>query len=268
MVNFLAGFQYGGLSSYQYGVKKWLKVGGALLLLAWGPFLYAELTSDPAEKKGRDLPADQGGQDDQAAEVAEDTVAAGAGEGAPAPAAPAAEALAAPAKPVAPEPAVAAPPPSVPAPVPAPAEPVALQIVAEPAPGAPAAEGAEAVPEEPIPPPVAAGPTMILKRAFDTQPRDPLWAADTETRIRALFGTPELPRDMLKSATCRKAVCKVEVEWSDENAAAYNILQKAVLDAFAGNLGVEPYGAPDAKGLLKVDLYLPRKGYTVADLAR
>lgn len=253
-------------------MNKWLKVGGALLLLAWGPFLYAELTSDPAEKKGRDLPTERAGQDELAAEVADDTEAASAGEGAPAPAAPAVEAPVQPVEPVplepaaAAEPAVAAEPPGVP--VPTQAEPVALQIVAEPVPDAPAAEGAEAIPDEPIPPPVASGPTVVLKRAFDTQPRDPLWAADTETRIRALFGTPELPKAMLKSATCRKAVCKVELQWSDENAAAYNILQKAVLDTFAGELGVEPYGTPDAKGLLQVDLYLPRKGYTVADLAR
>lgn len=224
--------------------KTWIKVGGALLLLAWGPFLYAELTSDPAETKGRELPDEQAGAADQVAVIEDDARdAAVAKTDEPAP-----EAVEAPAAPG----------------TELPTDNPEVKVQVDPAhdPAAPVED------EETPVPPVASGQVEVYKRAFETQPRDALWAADTETRLRALFGSDELPKEMLHQAACRKAVCRVEIVWSEELADSYALFEKAVLDTFGGELAVDPQGTPDEETKLQVNLYLPRKGYTVADLAR
>jgi hypothetical protein len=169
-----------------------------------------------------------------------------------------------------------------PEPEPAAAEPVAEQKPAVPAPG-PAADkhdpnappeaadtpvDEEEAQDEEAPPPVASGPTTVLKHAFETQPRDALWAADTEARIAAVFRGDDVPGDMLKSASCRKAVCKVEMRWSRDHAAQYVSVFQSVRDQFGGELAVEPVGDLDASGQQPVHLYLMRKGYTAADLSR
>src|SRR5262249_42846639 len=149
--------------------------------LAWAPFIYQELTSEPAEKKERELPSAEAG-DDEARPGDHPSPAAGS---------PSAE-VEAPAPPAAqPEP---APEPAA-APDQPPAEPKAAEVrlpkpAAEPEPEPepePAAEGDEEPEEEPVPPPVASGPTAVLKQAYETQPRDALWAKDTEARIALLF---------------------------------------------------------------------------------
>jgi hypothetical protein len=274
-----------------------VKVGGALLAVAWAPFLYAELSSDSAEQKERALPADAAHDDTSAVQAIEAAHEPAAGKDAPAPA-PVAEAPAA-AAPAAVEPtapaAAAAPvaPSAVPAAAPAngpgaqqvqqlavrPGQPLATGTPA-PAPGDtkdPPPEGSDdlaaaAEPQEedePDPtPPTPSGPAEALKQAYDQQPRDPLWAADAEGKISALFGTDEVPGDLLRSASCRKAVCRVELRWTTAHATAYVNAYEAAQQLLGGEVGVEPVGAPSDKGEQLVNLYLTRKGYTVADLSR
>ena len=272
-----------------------MKVGGALLAVAWAPFLYAELSSDSAQQKQRALPADATHDDANAVQAVEATHEQVAGKAAPAPP-PVAEAPAA-AEPAAPEPAApaAAAPPVAPSAVPAAAPangPGAQQVqqlaarpgqplaTPTPAPGdtkEPPPEGSDdlaaaAEPQEedePDPtPPTSSGPAEALKQAYDQQPRDPLWAADAEGKISALFGTDEVPGDLLRSASCRKAVCRVELRWTTAHATAYVNAYEAAQQLLGGEVGVEPVGAPSDKGEQLVNLYLTRKGYTVADLSR
>jgi hypothetical protein len=237
-------------------MRKWLTVAGVLMLLAWVPFLYGELTSSTPERKGRVLPADDPSQEP----VTADEAAAGT-EGA--------------AKPLAAVPELAAEAPKQPAAKEAEAQPT--KMAAEPStkveqPEPSAAEG-EAQPDDeqadpPPPPPTAGGPTPVLKQAFDTEPRDPLWAADTEAHIKALFHGEDVPSELLQSTSCRKAVCRVELRWTRERATAYVSVYEAMHKEFGGELGVEPIGEPDDKGQEQVNLYLARKGYTVTDLAK
>lgn len=228
-------------------MKKWALIGGGLMLLAWSPWLYAELTSSPAEKKAREL----AGDDPPAAELP---------KAEPEPAA------AEPEQPTEPEPAAAADKGVVvlPPDKPAPAEP------AEPAEADPDQQTDEvaAADQEDVPPPVAEGPTEVLKKAFDTQPRDALWAKDAEARIGGLFGTADVPAEMLQSATCGKAVCRVEVRWTREHAPAFVSVFQAAKLGFGATLGILPVGTLDENGHQQVDLYLSRKGYTVADLMK
>lgn len=245
-------------------MKKWLAIGGGLLLVAWAPFLYAELTSEPAEKKARELPSD----------VADEDLAA-QGEGNPGGEAVAGKAaVAAAAEPTADpkadeekaEPAVqaAAEPPAAEAPAP-PAE--------EPAPGEPAeheelGEDDEEAHEDDAPPPVPSGPTTQLKQAYETEPRDALWATDTERRIATVFTGEDVPEGMLQRASCRRAVCSLELRWTRDHAAQYVGAFQTLREQFGGEIGVDPVGAPDDEGQQLVHLYLLRKGYTAADVAK
>lgn len=237
-------------------MRKWLTIGGVLMLLAWSPFLWKELTSSPAEKKGRDLPSEDVGADPEAA------------AGAPA------------AEPGEPEPAAEPEEPEKPAPVAAaaaapnakPADPGAKSAKAEP--GQPADPEAADNPdeedqaEEPPPPVQASGPTEVLKGAFDKQTRDALWAKDSESRIGAMF-TGDVPGEMLQNASCRKAVCRLQLRWTRDRAEAYVSVYQSLHQEFGPEVGVEPIGAPDADdGHQEVDVYVARKGYTVADLAK
>lgn len=239
-------------------MRKWLTIGGLVMLCAWVPFFYDELTSSPTEKKGRTLPADDPGM-----ETVGEAASAGGAK-----AMPAAPSEATPEPPAQPEP-QKDPPPSVKAASSpsAPSDVKAEQPAAGPPETEPSSDDDEPA-EPPAPPPAAAGPTAVLKRAFETQPRDPLWAADTEAHVRALFRSGDMPAELLQSASCRKAVCRLELRWTHERATAYVSLYETMHKDFGGEVGVEPLGAPDDKGQEQVNLYLARKGYTVADLAK
>ena len=134
-------------------------------------------------------------------------------------------------------------------------------------PGLPSAEGAEGEDEPQPTPPTASGPAEALKQAYDQQPRDALWAGDVEGKLRALFGNDVVPADLLRAASCRKAVCRVELRWSTAHATAYVSAYEAI-QKLGGEVGVEPVGSPSEQGEQQVDLYLTRKGYTLADLSR
>jgi hypothetical protein len=235
-------------------MKKWLTIGGVLMLVAWSPFLWKELTSSPAAKKGRDLPTE---------DLAPDTEVAAAGTAAAEPEPdPAAEPEAPGAEKSAPGTA-AADPNAKPDPSAKPAKPEGAQ------PGDPEADNPDEEVGEELPPPVqASGPTTVLKAAFDTQPRDALWAKDTEARITGMF-TGDVPIEMLQNASCRKAVCRLQLRWTRDRAEAYVSIYQSLHQEFGPEVGVEPIGQPDAEdGHQQVDVYVARKGYTVADLAK
>jgi hypothetical protein len=237
-------------------MKKWALIGGGLLLLAWSPWLYAELTSAPAEKKVRDLASDE-----------------------PSAEAPVVVPAAEPSKPE-PEPDPEPEPAVQPDPAAVPADKVAAAAQANDKAAEPGVEPAApeqldeqtdevaAGEQEDVPPPVAEGPTEVLKHAFDTQPRDALWAKDAEARIAGMFGTTDVPAEMLQTATCRKAVCRVEVRWTRDRAPAFVSVFQAAKQGFGSAVGILPVGTLDEDGHQQVDLYLARKGYTVADLVQ
>ena len=245
-------------------MKRWLAIGGGLLLVAWAPFIYAELTSEPAEKKARDLPTDATddevvaeGEGDQGGQVVAGKAAGPAEE-------PAAEAN---------EPAEPAPEPAAQPAQPAVEQPEAQAQPGEAEPAAPAeheepAEGEDEAQEEEAPPPVASGPAAALKKAYETEPRDALWATDTERRIAAVFRSDDVPEGMLQRASCRRAVCSVEVRWTRDHATQYVGAFQALHDQFGNEIGVDPVGTPDEAGQQVVHLYVLRKGYTAADLAK
>ena len=88
-------------------------------------------------------------------------------------------------------------------------------------------------------------------------------------RIGALFGGADVPAEMLQNASCRKAVCRLQLRWTRERAAAYVSVYQSLHQEFGPEVGVDPIGELDSDdGHQQVDLYVARKGYTVADLAK
>jgi hypothetical protein len=232
-------------------------------VVGWAPFIYAELTSAPADKMARELPSDSNHEEVVAQAQAGHGGEAVAGKAAAvaAPAEPAAEAQAAEApaaEPEAEQPAAEAP----------------ARAAAEQAkPGTPGeheepAEGEEEAQEEEAPPPLASGPARQLKQAYETEPRDALWATDTERRIAAVFTGEDVPEGMLQRASCRRAVCSLELRWTRDHATQYVGAFQALRDQFGTEIGVEPVGAVDDQGQQAVHLYVLRKGYTAADVAK
>ena len=229
-------------------MNKWLVIGGVGLLLAWAPFVYSELTASEVEKKRRDL-------GNESIEDEEDLLAA-LDE---------------------PEPEEEPVPEEEPEDEPEGVEPEAPtegELEAQEQQPDEAEEGAEGEDGEeegdepaPPPPPRLAGPTAVLKSAFDNEPRDALWADGAEARIAGIFDDDEMPEGFFEEAACRKAVCRVSVKWSAEQSEAYLSVHETIREQFGTEIGVEPDGVPDDDGFQKINLYVPREGYTVADLS-
>ena len=60
----------------------------------------------------------------------------------------------------------------------------------------------------------------------------------------------------------------MELRWTSAHATAYVSAYEAIQKQLGGEIGVEPVGAPSEHGEQQVNLYLTRKGYTLADLSR
>jgi len=231
-------------------MNRWVKVGGAVLLLAWAPFLYAELTSDPQEKKDRVIP-DQDDPDPVAIAAAE-TAGEAAEEDEPELNEQKTEAVK-----VAP----------APEPQKAPdegVEPQAAEELAEPDNAPTGAAHQEA------PLPKSQGPVAALKGAFDTEPRDALWAKDAEAKIAAVYAGEDIPESLFDKSACQKTVCRVELTWSQENAAPFLDTVDELHKAFGTDFAVDPQAPAEKEGedALAVHVYVMRKGYTVADLSK
>jgi hypothetical protein len=229
-------------------MNRWVKIGGAVLLLAWTPFLYNELTSDPHERKDRLLP-DQEDPDPDAVPVA------GSGE------ADKEEAAEDPEEKVPADKAMAeqAEDPDNPK-----LEPAAAEELAEPDNEATGA----AVQDAPLPKPQ--GPVAALKGAFESEPRDALWAKDAEAKIAGLFSGDDIPESLYDKSACQKTVCRVEVTWSQENAAPYLDTVDELHKTFGSDFAVEPQAPADKEGedAIAVHVFVMRKGYTLADLSK
>jgi hypothetical protein len=248
-------------------MRRWVTIGALVLVGAWAPFLYRELTSEEVEKKDAAFAADATDEAPvEAIEPAAGAEAHAAGRGsaepaeAPAPAEPESPPAVAEPQAQAPE-APGADPSAAPTPTALPADPaVANPVKVE-----------EGEPEEEAPPPPPDSPasaTAVFQRAFDSEPRDALWAREAEARLLQVMTGAAVPIETIKTARCQKTVCRLEVVWKAEDAHAYAAAYKAVREEFGDDLGVHNLGAGEAEGEQRIDLYVPRRGYTLADLSR
>jgi hypothetical protein len=109
-----------------------------------------------------------------------------------------------------------------------------------------------------------------LKTAFDSEPRDALWAKDAESKIAAVFTGEDMPETLLDKSACQKTVCRVDVTWSQENAAPYLDAVEELHRQFGNDYAIAPQAPANKEGedALAVHVYVMRKGYTVADLSK
>lgn len=226
-------------------MNRWVKIGAGVLALAWGPFLYAELTSDPHEKETRPI-AD--------VDVLDPNVVVPIVDAAEPEKEETAEEMQAATRALAEQNEKPNDDPGV--------EPETMEALAEPDNEPTGA----AVQDAPLPEP--AGPVAELKGAFDSEPRDALWAKDAEARIARVFGGEGMPETLLDKSACQKTVCRVDVTWSQENAAPYLDAVEELHKVFAADYAVAPQAPADKEGedALAIHVYVMRRGYTVADL--
>lgn len=158
--------------------------------------------------------------------------------------------------PVAPEPQ----PQAAPAPAPAPA-PAVAEEEEEPAP----AEAAEAAPEEPAPPRVLAeqitgdqGPVEEYRKQYSLETRASD-SAEVESKLRAAFLDKKAKGDLIKSVSCRKEICKIEMRWSMARMRDYVAGLTRIGPGFVRRYALSPVSEPDADGVRLVEVYMKRK---------
>ena len=147
------------------------------------------------------------------------------------------------------------------------AEPAAKKPeMARPArPQEPTAEGEQEPPPTAPEPPAASGPLQLLKRVYARQSTD-AGAREVERQIRSFFGTEYLPAETFRSVTCRAGVCKIDMVWSKQFPLAHMALAMKLAEQMTSSIALEPAPEPDRRGDLRLELYVVRAGYTLADL--
>lgn len=146
----------------------------------------------------------------------------------------------------------------------------APQAAAPTAPSTPAGDEAQPPPEaaQPpeLPPPVRGhGPSRVLYEAFVSEPRDAIWADAEEQTIRELFTHEDLPEDLVQSAACRQTVCRFEVRWPDSDSSGYRTFKDLITGRWGGTIGIDY--PPNSRQTRSLIVYVPRQGYTLADVA-
>jgi hypothetical protein len=152
-----------------------------------------------------------------------------------------------------------------------PAAPVTATPEPSPAPAlepAPAeSEEAKAEPAEPVPPPPPRvlpeqitgdqGPVEEFRSQYAVETRSSD-AAQIEANLRNAFYDPRDP-DLIKSISCRKSICKLEMHWSMARMRTYVRGLTRVGNGFERRYGLSPITEPDANGIRTVEVYMKRQ---------
>ena len=112
------------------------------------------------------------------------------------------------------------------------------------------------------------GALLVLRGAFEGEPRDALWATEQESELRALFEESQVPAEQLVSVVCQRTVCRVELEQANDQQEAMLQFYKLLSEGFgiAAPAPVAPTADPDKPPQLEI--YIGRKGYSLEDLQR
>jgi hypothetical protein len=211
-------------------MRRWIALGVAGLGVAWGPYVYSELSRRPVAQR--------------ATEVSPLTAA---DFNVPTPH---------------PPPSTAARP--VPMPLTAAAKPVrvlAVALKAEPVTSAPSARAPADTAEDPEPraqPSDTRDLTPAFRKSFDHEPRDAFWASDEEPRLASLVQGFGLPEGSIAEVVCRTSVCRVAFAKLDLDSDAESKFAAKIADQFARGAAFESRN-PDSE--THAPLYVLRAGY-------
>jgi hypothetical protein len=127
---------------------------------------------------------------------------------------------------------------------------------------APEAEPARRTPtvdyKPPLPPrPELMGPFDELKASYERDARDPE-AGATEERIRVLLKHPDIPDGMLRSVSCVKSTCKLELRWTTSDGHAYMILMMSLVSGVSEKLAAAPVGEDQGQPVHTIEVYVSR----------
>jgi hypothetical protein len=227
-------------------MKKWLVLGLLGLAVAWGPYVYSQLTSSPVRVHGK---ARHGFAFLSGDEQEDDAPAEGEAAEAPAeepgdPAAEEAKAKAASEAKAAEE---------------------ASAAKAKKLGEAPATEPAAAKPGDTVEPAVAEEPAPTLPselspafhKVFDAEPRDAFWANDEEPKIHALFKAAGAAPEAISELACRTTVCRMTFIPDELDPEALGKLYAGLRTRYAESLALEAKGSVGEKATL----FVLRPGY-------
>ncbi len=126
-------------------------------------------------------------------------------------------------------------------------------------------EGAEPAPQAPAPPRVLAeqitgdqGPVEEYRKqyALETRASD---SAEVEAKLRAAFYDRKGETELIKTISCRKEICKIEMRWSMERMRSYVGGLTRIGPGFVRRYALSPVSEPDADGVRLVEVYMKRK---------
>lgn len=166
--------------------------------------------------------------------------------------------------------------PAAPEPQPGPALAPEPPVPPEPPVLAPAPKAEEPVAQQPPeappqPPPMPAphtppddmfareqGPVTEYKAIYDREPRNSN-ANETEAQIRAAFAPQDGAPDLFRSVICRRTVCKLELDWTNQRLGAYVAgITRATQAGFGTSVAVAPAGPVDEAKVRPISVYIKR----------
>jgi hypothetical protein len=106
--------------------------------------------------------------------------------------------------------------------------------------------------------PTRMGPVDQLRARYDEDSRDSA-AGPAEQRIRDLFGTSQVPAELLRRVICTQRVCKLELRWSRERHNAYVIVMMSLVGDFSQELAADTPGADLGGGVHPIEVFVSRE---------
>jgi hypothetical protein len=133
---------------------------------------------------------------------------------------------------------------------------------AAPTPPAAAPPSPQRIPSDQLPPdyqsrPEKIGPVAELKAAYQSEPRDPE-AGATEERIRGHLKQEDIPPQLVRSVSCVKSVCKLEMNWTSDERHGYMIAMMTLISHIGQQVAADPVGNDDGQAVHPIDVYVSR----------
>jgi hypothetical protein len=129
-------------------------------------------------------------------------------------------------------------------------------------------EAAEPAAEAPAPPRALAeqitgdqGPVEEYRKQYSLETRASD-SAEVEAKLRAAFYDRKAQTDLIKSVSCRKEICRIEMRWSMERMRSYVGGLTRIGPGFVRRYALSPMSEADADGVRLVEVYMKRKSGT------
>jgi hypothetical protein len=216
-------------------MRRWIALGLGAAGIAWGPYLYSELTRKPTELGAPQPPA---------AELARDSPPSAADP-------PSENQLSA-----ATAPELAMKPARFP-PVPEPTAKPTHVATQAPEPATAANDPADDTDAPAAAPELPSELAPAFRRAFEAEPRDAFWAVDEEPRLAGLLHGVGVPDSSVAEVSCRKTVCRVAFSSLELEADVQTKLYARMHDEFDHAHALDHHAQQEHDGTL----YVLRPGY-------